>query len=142
MSNIIINNKNHSIEMNKAFSKAASVYGTPEYAELQNVRRDYPAYRIVTVAKKGPKSEYKGLTFEYMKKYIASHDDENKTIMAEFLDLRGESEVAKANGAMSASYIEIKAWFFEQYPEIQKFHDDRNAMLKNAMEKQAAKKAA
>ena len=45
-----------------------------------------------------------------LKKYIAQHDDENNTIMAKFLDLRGESDEAKAIGALSASYIEIKAW--------------------------------
>ena len=142
MTNIIINAKNHTIEMNKKVSKAASKYGTPEYNELQEVRRAYPTFRVVTVAKKGAKPEYKGLTFEYMKKYIALHDDENKTIMAKFLDLRGESDEAKAINAKSAGYIEIKAWFFEQYPDIQKFHKDRITLLKDAVEKQAAKKVA
>lgn len=52
MSNIIINSKNHTIEMNKAYAKKAAKYGSPEYNELQDVRRDYPAFRVVTVAKK------------------------------------------------------------------------------------------
>lgn len=142
MSNITINTKNATIELTKTFSKNAAKYGSPAYIELQNARKDYPNYRVVTVAKKAAKPEYKGLTFEYMKKYIALHDDENKTIMAKFLDLRGESEEAKAIGALSAGYIEIKAWFFEQYPEIVKFHTDREAILKDAVAKQAAKKAA
>lgn len=142
MTNITINTKKHTIEMNKTFAAAASKYGTPEYAELQNVRRDYPTFRIVTVAKKSAKPEYKGLTFAYMEKYIAAHDDDEKSIMAKFLDLRGESEEAKAIGALSAGYIEIKAWFFEQYPAIQKFHTDRETLLKDAVAKQAAKKAA
>ena len=43
---------------------------------------------------------------------------------------------------MSAGYVEIQAWFFEQYPEIQKFHEDRIKLLKDAVDKQAAKKAA
>lgn len=140
MTNITINAKNHTIEMNKTFSKAASKFGSTEYLKLQNARKDYPTFRVVTVAKKTAKPEYKGLTFDYMKKYIAQHDNEEKTIMAKFLDLRGESEEAKAVGALSAGYIEIKAWFFEQYPAIQKFHEDRIATLKDAVEKQAAKK--
>lgn len=142
MTNIIINTKKHTIEMNKTTAKAASIFGTDEYNALQAVRRDYPTFRIMTVAKKSAKSEYKGLTFEYMKKYIAQHDDENNTIMSKFLDLRGESKEAKAVGALSAGYSEIKAWFFEQYPAIQQFHEDRIALLKGAVEKQAAKKAA
>ena len=72
-----------------------------------------------------------------MKKYISLHDDEDKSVMAKFLDLRGESEDAKAIGALSAGYIEIKAWFFEQYPEIEKFHTDREALLKDAVAKGA-----
>lgn len=142
MTNITINTKNATIELTKTFSQKAAKYGSPEYMELQSARKDYPSYRVVTVGKKPTKNEYKGLTFEYMKKYIALHDNEEKTIMAKFLDLRGESEEAKAIGAMSAGYIEIKAWFFEQYPEIEKFHKDREAILKNAVEKRAAKKAA
>ena len=142
MSNITINTKNATIELTKTFSQKAAKYGSPEYMELQSARKDYPTFRVVTVGKKPTKNEYKGLTFEYMKKYIALHDNEEKTIMAKFLDLRGESEEAKAIGAMSAGYIEIKAWFFEQYPEIVKFHTDREAILKDAVAKQAAKKAA
>lgn len=142
MTNITINAKNRTIEMNKTFSAAASKYGSPEYVELQNARHDYPNYRVVTIAKKAAKSDYKGLTFEYMKKYIALHDDEEKSIMKEFLNLRGESEEAKAIGAMSAAYSEIKDWFFEQYPAIQNFYKEREALLNDAVAKQAAKKAA
>ena len=68
MSNITINTKNATIELTKTFSKNAAKYGSPAYMELQNARKDYPSFRVVTVAKKAAKPEYKGLTFEYMKK--------------------------------------------------------------------------
>ena len=139
---ITINRKNNTIELNKATAKAAAKFGSEAYKQLQDDRKDYPTFRVVTVAKKTAKPEYKGLTYEYMKKYIALHDDDNKTIMGKFLDLRGKSEAAEANGALSAGYIEIKAWFFQQYPAIQKFHEDRIALLKDAVDKQAAKKDA
>lgn len=142
MTTMTINAKNRTIEMTKKFATAASKFGTDEYKQLQEARRDYPTFKVVTVTRKAAKPAFKGLTFEYMEKYIAAHDDEDKSIMAEFLNLRGESEEAKANGAMSASYQKIKAWFFEQYPAIKKFHEDRDALLKNAVEKQTAKKAA
>ena len=80
MTNIIINTKNHTIEMNKTVTKAASRFGTPEYNELQEARRAYPTLRVVTVAKKTAKPVYKGLTFEYIEKYIAAHDDDEKSI--------------------------------------------------------------
>ena len=76
MSNITINAANHTIEMNKTFSKAASKYGTPEYIELQNARRDYPDFRTVTVAKKGAKPEYKGLTYACW--FLQGHLERNR----------------------------------------------------------------
>ena len=146
MTTITINTKNHTIEMNKSVTKAASKYGTPEYIELQNVRRDYPTYRVVTVAKKGAKPEYKGLTYEYMEKYIKAHDDEEKSIMAEYLMLRGLSEEGQNADADSADYTEIREWFFQAFPAIEKFLSDRDALLEKIAqrkaEKQVAKKAA
>ena len=146
MSNITINAANHTIEMNKTFSKAASKYGTPEYIELQNARRDYPDFRTVTVAKKGAKPEYKGLTYEYMEKYIKAHDDEDGTIMAEYLTLRGKDEEGLSVDADSADYLDIKEWFFQSFPAIEQFYNKRNALIEKIAqrkaEKQVAKKAA
>ena len=53
-------------------------------------RRDNPTYKvIVKTSTAKSKESFKGLTYDYMKKYIAAHDDEEKTIMAEFEMLRG-----------------------------------------------------
>ena len=146
MTNIIINTKNHTIEMNKTVTKAASRFGTPEYNELQEVRRAYPTYRVVTVAKKAAKPEYKGLTFKYMEKYIVTHDDEDKSIMAEYLMLRGMNEEGKQVDADSADYADIKDWFLQSFPAIKKYHDDRKDLLDRiALRKEqerAAKQAA
>lgn len=142
MANIIINTRNNTIEMNKTVSKAASKYGTPEYNELQEVRRAYPTFRVVTVAKKTAKPAYKGLTFEYMEKYIAAHDDDEKSIMAEYLMLRGMDEAGKDADADSANYGDIKDWFFQTFPAIEKFHSDREELLKKIAERKAAKQAA
>ncbi len=146
MTNIIINAKNHTIEMNKTVTKAASRFGTPEYNELQEARRAYPTFRVVTVAKKTAKPVYKGLTFEYIEKYIAAHDDDEKSITAEYLMLRGLDEAGKNADADSANYSDIKDWFFQTFPAIEQFHSERNALLEKIAqrkaEKQAAKKAA
>ena len=120
-----INEKKMTIEVTKAFAKRASKFNTKEYKDLQTVRRDYPNFEVVVRTTKANKSAIKGLTFEYMETYIKAHDDENNSIMKDFLDLRGLSEEAKEAMADSASYGEIKAWFFEQYPQIKKFHERR-----------------
>ena len=91
MNNITINSKKHTIEMSKAFSKQASIFGTPEYADLQAVRHDYPNYRIVVKAPSKKNDPFKGLTLAYMESYIQKHDTEDKTRMAEFDILRGKS---------------------------------------------------
>lgn len=48
MANITINEKKRKVEVSKAFAKAASRYGTDEYKILQEVRKDYPTFRIET----------------------------------------------------------------------------------------------
>lgn len=142
MTKININSKNHTIEMNKTVSKAASKYGTPEYNELQNARRDYPTYRVVTVAKRTAKPEHKGLTYEYMEKYIAAHDDTEQSIMAEYLMLRGLNEEGKDADAVSDDYFSIREWFFQAFPAIEEFHNKRDALLEQIAQRKAQKQAA
>ena len=145
MTNIIINAKNHTIEMNKTVSKAASIFGTDEYNALQAVRRDYPTFKVVTVSKKRAKPEYKGLSYEYMEKYISAHDNEEKTIMAEYNVLRGKSESGIDAMADAVCYADVKEWFLMTFPSIEKFHSDRDALLRKISmkreERLAAKKA-
>ena len=129
MSNIIINTKAHTIEMSKKFAELASRFGTPEYDDLQKARRDYPNYRIVTKSVKSGKCAYSGLTYKFMEKYIKAHDDENETVMNEFLMLRGLSDEAKEALADSFSYNEMKEWFLKKFPAIAEFHKKREAAL-------------
>ena len=132
MTNLTINNKNHTIEMSKKFAKAASRYGTKEYNDLQAARKDYPTYQVVTKSggnKGKSKESHRGLTYDYMEKYIAAHDDESGSIMAEFNMLRATSDEAKEALAEACSYQEIKEWFFEKFPAIKKFHEKRGKIL-------------
>lgn len=132
MTTITINTQKRTIEMNKTFATAASKFGTDEYAQLQEARRDYPTFKVVTVTRKAAKSAFKGLTFKYMEKYIAAHDNEDKSIMAEYKMLRAEFDEEDENVKMladSASYKEIKDWFLKKFPEIKKFHEDRAKIL-------------
>ena len=126
-----INNKKNTIEMTKKFAKAAEKFGTEEYKALQEVRRDYPHFKIVTVTRKvsGQKETYKGLTYSYMEKYIKAHDDENKSIMAEYEMLRGLSQEAQEALAEPCTYNEMKDWFLKKFPAIAEFHKKREMLL-------------
>ena len=119
------------IEMTKAESKAAGKVGTEAFKEMLSLMQQFPNYKIQVSARAATKKscDYKGLTYAYMEKYIKAHDDEQKTIMAEFEMLRGESNEAKNALAESCSYQEIKEWFLNKFPEIEKFHTMRQNLL-------------
>ena len=128
---MIINSKTSSIEMSKKFAKAASKYGTEEYMSLQAARKDYPDYKIVTISRKPvtKKENYKGLTYEYMEMYIQKHDDEEGSIMGEYLMLRGKTEDAAEALAESYSYKEMRDWFLKKFPAIASFHEARAKLV-------------
>ena len=122
--NITINDKTRKIELSKAYAKAASVYGSPEYNALQGARRDYPDFQVVTLKPSKRNDPFKGLTMEYMEKYIASHDADG-SIMADFNILRGKTEAGDelSGYAEAASYFEIKQWFLKTFPEIKAYSE-------------------
>ena len=132
------------IEMNKAEAKAAGTYGTAEFEELANLRKEFPNFRIVTKASKS-KDNMKGLNTDYMEKYIKAHDkSEDKAVLKEFYSLRGcDEEGKKIDFAPVAPYGTLKQWFLTYYPEVAKMNDTVAEILKKAQAKrEAAKKAA
>lgn len=123
--------KKNAIEMTKKFAKAAAKFGSPEYKQLQEARRDNPGFKVVTITRKSTakKESYKGLTYGYMETYIQKHDDEEKSIMAEYMMLRSLSEEAEEALAESFTYQEMKEWFLKKFPAIAEFHKKREALL-------------
>ena len=128
---MFINERKHTIELNKKEAKAAAKFGTPEYKQLQEARKDYPGFKVVTVTAKVPakKDFCKGLTYSYMETYIAAHDDAEQSIMAEYLMLRGKTEEAEEALAESFTYQEMKEWFLKKFPAIAAFHKKREELL-------------
>ena len=126
-----INQKNRAIEMSKKFAKAAAVFGSKEYRQLQEVRQDYPNFRVVTVSRKAvaKKETVKGLSYEYMERYIQKYDDDKKSIMAEYLMLRGKTAEAEEALAESCTYLEMREWFLKKFPAIAQFHEARAKLL-------------
>jgi hypothetical protein len=126
-----INFVSHSIEMTKKFAKAASKFGSDEYIQLQEARKDYPSYKVVNISRKPTikTDSYKGLTYEYMASYIKAHDASDKSIMAEYEMLRGLSQEAQELLTEPCSYIKMKSWFLNKFPAIAKFHKKREELL-------------
>lgn len=137
MTNIIINAKERTIVITKKMAQAASRFGSDEYKELRAAMNDNPTYKVVVRTTKQKRETYRGLTFEYMEKYIETHD-ENGTIMKEFLMMRGKSEEGVEALAVSLSYSEIKNWFFDTYPAIAEFHKKREAVMERVNANKAA----
>lgn len=130
--NVKVNDNNRTIEVTKQFMTESRRYGSEAYIARQNVQADYPTYRIVIKKTTKKTDSYKGLTYEFMEKYIMAHDEEN-TIMAEFNELRAKSEEAIAMGFDAVSYGEIKKWFFVTFPEIEALQKKREALLNKAV---------
>ncbi len=118
---LVINFKNKKIIMDRTFAANAQNTKSDEYQHLQEVRKDYPDWDVITrTIKRNPNKEtYKGLTYDYMENYILSHgtDEEIQHILAEYRELR---LIAKCHGK-GKGYPVIKQWFLETYPDIEDF---------------------
>ena len=70
-----------------------------------------------------------------MEKYISKHDDEQNTILEEYMILRGMTDDAEEAFAESLTYQEIKTWFLDKYPAIASFHETRAKLVETAQKK-------
>ena len=138
-----INHKNCVIELTKAEMKDAETFGSQMYKDLREARQDNPNYRVKVVSSGKKVDHHKGLTADAMEKFILKHDDENKTILKEFYQLRGLTPKGeKDEFGCAVTYGELKQWFFEQYPQFKKMEDSVNEIMKKVKEKAEARKAA
>ena len=120
-SRVRVYHENGKIEMNKIFAKMAENPFTEEYAFLQKLRGDYPAYTVTVreIKKNTTQEHYAGLTYGYMKAYIKSHGSEKER--AEHLAIFEEMELISKCHSKGKRYPAIKSWFLETYPEVAKF---------------------
>ena len=112
------------IIMDRTFAQKVTDTRSTEYAHLQQVRKDYPNFEVVLrKIKKNPNKEtYKGLTYDYMKDYILTHEDDEKAleVLAEFSEMR---QISRCH-SQAKRYPVIKNWFLEKYPEIKNFGEE------------------
>ncbi len=123
MNTLKIFHKERKIVMDRTFAKKAENTMSEEYAHLQQVRRDYPKYMVTlkTIKKNHNKNTYRGLTYEYMYDYIATHKElsqEKKENLRRELD--SMIRISKCQ-ALKYRYPVIKKWFIDKFPEIKQF---------------------
>ena len=109
------------IEMNTTFAKEMRNPLSDEYALLQKVKMENPGFTVSRrQIKSNPKKDtYKGLTYEYMKKYIKLHEtkEEAEKVIAYLED---QILISKCH-SQRLRYPTIKKWFLAKYPEVAKF---------------------
>ena len=108
MTNFNLNFDAKTIELNESFAKKARVYKSKAYDELMQVQKDHPTFEIIVI-KSTPKknTSVKGINYDYMRKYVESHD-ESKELLKEFDKLKEGK----------TPFFEVKKWFFEHYPNM------------------------
>ena len=99
------------ITVTKKFLKAASVYNSPEYKLMKEIRADYPTFKFAEkeIAKKAGKTTHKNLTFEKMREHIIIRDGEESETLKRYDYLL---EFYKTH---TGRYAKIKAWYLKQY---------------------------
>ena len=119
MTAIKVNYAERKIVLSSAFVKKAFVPGTDEYKALQSVRSDYPDFALVTRKFKTNTAQehYRGLTYDYMREYIGTHEADAKPVLAELEEMIG---ISKAH-SLHKRYPTIKTWFLKRYPAIAEF---------------------
>ena len=135
MTSISINAKNRTIELSKTFAKAASLFGSEEYNQLQVARHDYPNYRVITAKQKNTgKSEFAKLSFKFMDKYVKAHA-QTDDVKTEYRSLRGLDENwEKDENGLAEDYQIIKDWFLNAFPSFEQAHNERVELLKKIKE--------
>ena len=119
MTAITVNYAERKIVLSSAFAKKCFISGTVEYAQLQAVRTDYPDFALVTRKFKTNTAQehYRGLTYDFMRDYISTHEADAKPVLDELDDQIG---ITKCH-SLHKRYPIIKAWFLERYPAIAEF---------------------
>ena len=137
MKNIVVDYRKGLITLSSAFERKAFTPGTAEYAQLLEVRHEFPDFLLETRQFKTntKQDRYKGLTYEYMRWYIEKVETkENAPAVLEGL----ESLIDISRGhSTSRRYPTVKKWFLNRYPEFAEF-----GMTEEQVQKYRADKAA
>lgn len=115
------------IILNSTFAKKARRIGSPEYNQLQEVHSAFSTFKVVQrqIKKKPDQEHYKGLTYDYMRAYIAetvgkdnAADEEREAAVKEALDVLESKILISKCHSNTQRYPAIRKWFLATYPEV------------------------
>ena len=94
---MFINYAEEKIEITATEPKKLGIPDTKEYRNFIELKKENPGYKIIVVKSTRKAPKFRGLTLDYMKKYIEEHSDkkEKNEILAEFYTLQGKYEDGK-----------------------------------------------
>lgn len=109
------------IKMNTTLAKEMRNPLSDEYILLQRTRQDFPTFAVRRrkINSNPKKDTYKGLTYEWMRNHIVTHEPED--VRQEKLDAFDEMVYISQCHKASLRYPTIKKWFLETYPDVAKF---------------------
>ena len=132
-SRLFVKHADRAIVMNTTFAKMSEDTRSDEYALLQKVKMENPGFSVCRrQIKSNPKKDtYKGLTYEYMKKYIKLHEtkEEAEKVIAYLED---QILISKCHG-QRLRYPTIKKWFLAKFPEIKKFKEEHSKKVQEIL---------
>lgn len=117
-----IDNENRLLIMDKTFAKNASNIRNEEYDLLQRARADYPNYDVKTrtIKKSSCKESYKGLTYDYMRRYINYKESTEESRLAALAEMDNLLFISECH-SKSKRYPVIKKWFLDKYTEVARY---------------------
>lgn len=134
-----VNHADNTIELTKQFAKASGIYDSDAYKMLLKAKNAFPDYKVVVKAtpkRKQTKDNFRGLTYDYMERYI-KNQDEHEEILKAFHTLRNDNDELTER----ATYGEIKKWFLKTFPEVKEFQTKQKDIINNGTPKKKVENA-
>ncbi len=121
MKPIRIDFEKNEVVMTRKFATAASDPHTKEYKMLQDVLNTYEGINVRKhTIKKNPNKEcYRGLTYDYMREYIKSHEPK-ANVESALAELEDKIYISRCH-SNGFRYPTIKKWFLDKYKEVAEF---------------------
>ena len=141
MKAISVDYRSRVITLSSAFERKAFTPGTTEYAQLMEVRHEFPDFRLDTRQFKTntKQDRYKGLTYDYMRNFIKNVEGEKAPAVLKGL----ESMIDISRGHSTCKrYPLVKKWFLNRYPAFAEFGMNEEQVQMYRAEKAALESAA
>lgn len=124
MKSYIFDFASKTLTITKEFAEKALDPTSDEYAILTQFQRDFRGMRIVRKTHRSPKkaNPAKGLTYANMERYIKAYEN-----AAELLE--AFQKVKELAASQTSSYLFVKDWFVQQFPDYKKMPKFKDGKL-------------